>query len=218
MKACGDSLCQLAQLLALQGFTKLRLADQKYLQQLVGVGFQIGEHANLLQHIGSQVLCLVDHQNGALPFRVGLQQVVVEPVQEHFERGLVGGEFDTELVTDRLQQFRGGQRRIENQRDVHLFRQLLEKCTADGRLAGAHFTRQEYKPATLPNSVEQMCQCFTVLPAEIQVVGVRCNGKHRLPQSEIFLVNGHSVTVRECVPHRLTQHCGSKDPGRWYYR
>ena len=38
-----------------------------HLQQLGVVGFQVGEQAQLFQHVGGQVLSLVDEQHGAPP-------------------------------------------------------------------------------------------------------------------------------------------------------
>ena len=125
MEASGNPLCQLAQLPALQRLPKLRLSDQENLQQFMGVRLQIGEHADLLQHPGGQVLRLVDHQYRTLSLGMGLQQVIVEPIQEHLERRFILGYSDTELLANRLQKLRRGQCGIEYQCNIHLVRQLF---------------------------------------------------------------------------------------------
>ena len=75
MITAGDALRELAQLGAVQQFAQLRLADQDDLQQLLGLGLEIGEQPHLLEHLGREVLRLVDHQHDALAVGVGLEQV-----------------------------------------------------------------------------------------------------------------------------------------------
>ena len=58
--AAGDALRQLAQIGAIQQLAQLRLADQDDLQQLLGRGLEIGQQPHLLEHLGGQVLRLVD--------------------------------------------------------------------------------------------------------------------------------------------------------------
>jgi hypothetical protein len=80
--AAGDALRQLAQLIAVQQLAQFRLADEDDLQQLLGVGFEVGEQAHLLEHVRREVLGLIHHQHHALAGRMGAQQVVAEDVDQ----------------------------------------------------------------------------------------------------------------------------------------
>jgi hypothetical protein len=87
VKARDHALRQLLQLRAGQHLAQLGLADQHDLQQLALAGFQVGQQAQLLQHVGAQVLCLVDDQHAALAGRVALQQEGVQRVDVVLDRG-----------------------------------------------------------------------------------------------------------------------------------
>jgi len=63
-----------------QHVAQLGLADQDDLQQLALVGLQVGQQAQLLQHVDRQVLRLVDDQHVVQPRGVGAQQEFVERV------------------------------------------------------------------------------------------------------------------------------------------
>ncbi len=56
----GYSLCKLTQIVLRQFFAELGLCNQYDLQQLLPGGFQVGQQAQLLEHIVVEVLCLVD--------------------------------------------------------------------------------------------------------------------------------------------------------------
>ena len=83
------ALRQLLEFRAREHAAQLGLADQHDLQQLALAGLQVGQQAQLLQHVGRQVLRLVDDQHVVLADRVGAQQVLVEPVDVILERGRV---------------------------------------------------------------------------------------------------------------------------------
>lgn len=57
-----DALAKLAELLAGEHIFQLGLADEHDLEELLFVGFQLGEHPDLLQHLGAEVLRLVNDQ------------------------------------------------------------------------------------------------------------------------------------------------------------
>ena len=61
MRTNRDPLVQLRN--SPDAVTQFRLADQDNLQQLAFAGFQIGQQAQLLQHVRRQVLRLIDHQH-----------------------------------------------------------------------------------------------------------------------------------------------------------
>ena len=78
------------------------------LQQLALAGLQIGQQAQLLQHVGRQVLRLVDDEHVVAPGGMLLQQEGVERIQavlDGLDAGRGGLVRHTELVADRAQQF-----------------------------------------------------------------------------------------------------------------
>ena len=107
MVTAGDALGELAQLGASEQLAQLRLADHDDLQQFLRVGFEVGEQAHLLEHLGGQVLRLIHHQHHALAARVCAQQVVAEDVHQVLqaaERGV--RDPDAELLADGQQELR----------------------------------------------------------------------------------------------------------------
>ena len=105
--AAGDALRQLAQLDAAQQLAQLGLADQDDLQQLLGFGFEIGEQAHLLEHVGREVLRLVDHQHDALAFGMRLEQVEAQQVDQVLETAFgTGRDADAQLFADGQQELR----------------------------------------------------------------------------------------------------------------
>ena len=82
VKAGGDALIQLAKPRAGQQAAQLRLPHQEDLQQFLLWGFQIGEQTDLLQHLGTQVLCLIDHQHRAPTIGMSGEQKGVDAIHE----------------------------------------------------------------------------------------------------------------------------------------
>ncbi len=67
MIAAGDALGELPQFIAIQQIAQFGLTDQDDLQQLLGVGLQIGEQPHLFEHLGREVLRLIDTSTTRLP-------------------------------------------------------------------------------------------------------------------------------------------------------
>ena len=168
--AGNDALRQLLQLGALEHGAQLGLADQHDLQQLALVGFQVGQQAQLLQHLGQQVLRLVDDEHAAFPGGVAGQQKGIQRVDVLLQaqgrggggcRTLDGGCVaralgaarlascgDVELLADRLQQLADRQPGVEDVGHAAAGRNLLQKAAADGGFAGADVARQQHKATT----------------------------------------------------------------------
>src|SRR6201999_246075 len=81
----GDALSQLSQLVPCEKLAQLGLTDENDLQQLACVGFEVGEEANLLEHRGCEVLCLVHYDDDTPAAGVGAQQIAAENVDEILE-------------------------------------------------------------------------------------------------------------------------------------
>ena len=88
MVARHHALRQRFQRRPLQQVQQLGLADQQHLQQLAVAGDEVGQKAQLLQHLLGQGLGLVDGDQGAPPLGVRQQQVAVQGVD-----GVAAGAF-----------------------------------------------------------------------------------------------------------------------------
>ena len=175
------------------------LADQHDLQQLALVGFQVGQQAQLLQHIGRQVLRLVDDEHAALAGGVTLEQKGVERVDVVLDRGRVrgGSRRDVELLADRLQQLGDGELGVEDVGHMAAGRNLLQEAAADGGLAGADVAGEQHKAAAgtacvmarAGHAIQQVRQRLPVALAHEQVARVGRDRKRVLRQAEMLRVH-----------------------------
>ena len=94
---------------------QVQLPDDHDLQQLLIVGLEIREHADLFEHVGRQVLRLVDDQHGAAVQRHQRQQEVVQRAHQ--------------LVLARRRQAAGLERvlRDDAETEEHFAQQLLDR-------------------------------------------------------------------------------------------
>ena len=112
--ARGDALGELAQVAPRQHLGELRLADEHDLDQLVGVGLEVRDEADLFEDLGGEILGLVDEEDDVLTLGSGLQEEAVQGVHQLLERrALAGG---VQVVEDRLQQLGGGEGGVEDDR------------------------------------------------------------------------------------------------------
>jgi hypothetical protein len=95
--APGDALGQLPEVAAVQHLAQLGLADQDDLQQFLLGGLEVGEQPDLLQHVGPEVLRLVDDQHVA-PRRAP-RAGRVQRIDQRLEAA-VGGHLDVQFVAD----------------------------------------------------------------------------------------------------------------------
>ena len=121
--ADGDALIELPQLRRSQQRLQVQLADEDDLQQLLLVGLEIRQNADLLEHVQRQVLRLVDDEHGARLQRNQAEQEIVERVDQLLlaDAGQPAGldvvaRDDAEVLQDSLQQILFGQERIQDQR------------------------------------------------------------------------------------------------------
>src|SRR5690242_17167057 len=121
----SDALAQLPQAMFVQAVAQFRLAHENNLQELPIVRFQIREQPDLLQQFQSQVLRLVNDQNGVLSLVYQLQKKSVQrgdrfqPVQAF--------DIEPKLHRDRLHEQIRIERRVQNQRRLKLTAQLLQQ-------------------------------------------------------------------------------------------
>ena len=89
-----DALGELTEILALEQRDQLGLADQDDLQKLLSRRFQIREEPDLLEHLGREILRLVDDDDRASAARVRIEQVAIERVDERLHTRRVRGHRD----------------------------------------------------------------------------------------------------------------------------
>jgi hypothetical protein len=193
VKAGDDALGELLELGPLEHRSQLGLADQDDLQQLPLVGLEVGQEAQLLEHLRREHLRLVDDEDVVLADGVGLQQEVVERVDVRLDRRrrhLGGSGRDVELVADRLQELHHRELRVEDVGDVAALGDLLEKAAADRRLACADLAREQDEAAAAADAVEQVGERLAVALAHVEVARVRRERERLLLEAEEPRVHG----------------------------
>ena len=184
--ARGHTLGELAQVLAGQHLAQLGLADEDDLQELLARGLEVRQQADLLQHLAAEVLRLVDHQHGAAPARVRVQQVAVEGVDQRLEAGGARGIDHVQLVADRGQQLDGREGGIEHHGHVDRRRELLEQRAAERGLAGSHLARELHEAAAaLAQPPQQVGQRLAVAVGEVEIARVRRDRERLLGEPEV---------------------------------
>ena len=187
VKARNHALRQLLQRRARHHRAQLWLANQDDLQQLALVGFQVGEQAQLLQHVGFQVLRLVNDEHRVAPGRMRRQQRGIQGVDVVLDGfhprhiGLVG---HAKLVADGAQQFPHGELGVEDVGHIAVLRDLLQKAAAHRGLARAHLACQQHEAAACIQPIEQVGQGLSVPLAHEKIARVRGNRKRRVLETE----------------------------------
>ena len=183
--AAGDALGELAQVVAVEQFAQLGLADQDDLQQLLGAGLEVRQQAHLLEHGGLEVVGLVDDDHDALALGVGAQQVGVQDVDEvlHAADGVVG-HADAELLADGQQELGGGDARVEDQRDFGVLRDLREQRADGGGLAGADLAGELDEAAGLADAVNEVRKRLRMALAQEEIARVGGDGERLFVQPE----------------------------------
>ena len=179
------ALIELAHLRRLEQRVQIQLADQHDLQQLVLVGFEIRQDANLLEHRHRQVLRLVDDEHRARAQRQQAEQKVVDRLDELLLADVrqapaldVFARDHAEVLQDELQQILFRQKRVQHERRERVPVDLFEQRAAERRLAGADVARDDDKPFAAADGVLQQLERVRVRLAleEKFGSGVRLNG------------------------------------------
>ena len=175
VEAGNDPLCQLLQLRARDHLPQFGLADQDHLQQLALWRLQVGEQAQLLQHVGCEVLRLIDDEDVLLAFGVARQQVFIERIEVILDGG--GSNAGVvhrylELVADGLEEIGDRQLRVEDVGHPTMLGHLLQETSADGGLASADFAAEQDEPTAAPDAIEKMCESLPVALTHEEVVRV----------------------------------------------
>ncbi len=127
MVAAGNALRQLAQVVAREQFPQLGLTDQDDLQQLLLRRLEVRQQADLLEHVGREILCFVDDENRSPAVGMSVQQVTVQGVNKHLDARRVLRYRDLQFFADRLQKLESRQLRIQYDRNVGIFRHAVQQ-------------------------------------------------------------------------------------------
>ncbi len=135
------------QALQSQGFAQLRLSDENGLQQQLLAGVDVGEYAQLFERGKAQILGLIDDQYGAAAARVLLFDVADEAAIRL--AGCRLPQFQSKRFQDPGQQVAKAGMGVGDETDVARTVGPLQEVAYDGRLAAAHFSRDERKTGGL---------------------------------------------------------------------
>ena len=193
VKARDHALRKLFEFGPRQHRAQFGLADEHDLQQLALVRLQVGQQAQLLQHLDREHLCLVDDEHVVLPHCMGAQQKLVERVEVvldgcRLRAGVL--ERDAELLAHRAQQLHHRELRVEDVRHVAALRDLLQEAAAHRRLAGTDFAAEQHEPAAAAQAVEQVRQRLAMALAHEQKARVWRDREGLVLQAEVLRVHG----------------------------
>jgi hypothetical protein len=187
--ASGNTLRELPEPRALQDCQEFGLAYQDDLQQFLARGFEVCQEADLFEHLAAEILSFVDNEHGPPVLSVGLQQVLIQSVNEGLDAPGFGRERDAEFVADGSDQFGLRQAGIENQSNIGVRGQLSDQAPAERRFPRPDLAGQLNEASRLLHAVDQMSKPFPVPLAHEEKPRIRGQRKWRFIQSEIFSVH-----------------------------
>jgi hypothetical protein len=167
MKSRCYSLRELTQLRPFEHLPEFRLSDQYYLEQLATVGLQVGEQPKLFKYRGAEDLRLVYDQQCPASGCVGLQQVIVDTVDEVLDAGLSDRVFDAYFFAYGGEQLFFRQSRIQDEGRFTIFGELIEHAATNRGLSGADLSCKKDKSAIRADSVNQVCQGLAMPSAHV---------------------------------------------------
>ena len=192
-----DALPKLLELAHGQLAPKRRLTHQDDLQELGRLGLGVGQHPDLFEHDGRQVLCLVDDQD----HRTVLGELAHQKPVELEHQLLFGqpGVGQIQLVADGLQQALGAQVRVGDHGRNGLVAQLVQQHVAEHRLARPGLTGDQGEAFALVHGEAEAGQCLLVLGTgeEVPRVGRRREGL--LCETVEALVHGGLPQLRRSI-------------------
>ena len=194
MVACRYPLRQLTHFITRQHVAQFRLPDQNDLQKFLRGGLQVGQQADLLQHIGAQILRLVDNQDSAAAACMCVQQVAVECICQHLDAMYLVRIFHTQLITQCSDQLLGGKLRVEHHCNIDIPGQLFHQAAAQGRLAGTHLTGKLHKTTAIAKPIQEMRQRLPMACTHVQKTRIRRDRKGAFCEVEMFQIHGCSAS------------------------
>ena len=101
-------------------FTEFGLPDQDNLQQFLFRSLEVGEKPYLLEHSRREILGFIDHEDGAAPRGVRVQQVPVQCVRQRLDAAPVVPHFDMQFLANRGEELDDGQLRVQDHGHVRV--------------------------------------------------------------------------------------------------
>jgi len=170
------------------------LADEDDLEEFVGGGFQVGEHAEFFEDFVGEVLGFVDDDDDEAVFGKLLDEELVDG-EEHAGFVGVGGCFDGELVADEADELGGVEVGVADEGDLGVVLEVPEEEVRDEGFAGADFTGEEYEAAALFDGVDEVGESFVVSRCFEEEAGV--GGVAEGEELEIVVVEVHGFCPAE---------------------
>src|SRR5216117_2717833 len=159
---------------------------------------EVRQQPDLLEHLGAEVLRLVDDQHGPPPAPVRLEERLGERIDQDLEARRACRIGHAELVAHDREQLDRRQPGIEDHGDIDVGRHLLEQGAAHGGLPRTDLARELHDASPAPDPVEQMGEGLTVRVAQIEVARIGREGKRPLGESEVGGIHGVThVEARE---------------------
>ena len=189
---------------------QLGLADEDDLEQLRRRRLEIRQEAHLLEHLDGEVLRLVDDQHRPAAARVSVEHVRVQRVHEHLRAVGPRGIRDTQLVADRREKLETAHRRVQDERDVDVVREMLQEIAAQRRLSGSDLPCQLNEAPSLGNAVQEMREPLPVTLAEIQEALVGRGRERRFGKAEVREIQR---SAREHGAHRRAKYHTTRTEG-----
>ena len=202
----GHPLRELPQLAAGQHLLQLRLAHEHDLDQLLGVRLQVRDEPDLLEHLGREVLGLVDEEHDVAALLPRLEQESVQRVDVVLERA--AGDGDVQVLEGRAQQLGRGERRIEHEGSGGARVEPREEIARERRLARSHLTGDEDESAPLAPAELQVGEGLRVALGQVEVLGVRGEVEGLLREPVVGLVHGPTSPA----PLRRRRGCARGPP------
>ena len=199
IEAVGDALLQLADFRLVEIVVELRLTEKDDLQQLVAIGLQVAEQADLFQGGDGHALGFLDEDHHLAIIGVLLEQAFLQRVHDMQAVGVcIQAQFH--LHGDGVQGVLRRQTGIGQVDDVHLVSQALFQHAAEHGLAAAHLAHHLDDALAAGDGVHQGLQNLAPGTARIEQLGVRRYPERRAPESEVFVIH-------RCRRHSCRRSC-----------
>ena len=166
------------------------------MQQLLLLGLEVRQQADLFQHLELQILGLIDDHDDIPAALDALEQHAVDLGDEV---GLATGDLIfAELLEDGPQHLSLGDPRVEDQRRVETLRvELVEEPPAEDSLTAADLAHENDEALALSHAEFEVLERLLVGGAEIEKLGIGGDVERHLPESVEALVHfeGEAATV-----------------------
>ena len=193
-----DALLELAQAVAVEDLRQFGLADEDDLEELLLLGFEVGEQPDLLEHARFEVLGFIDDQRDVVVGGQLAQQERVDRVVQILLGGLGG--LQAKLVGDGPQHLGVGQGRIEDQRGFRLGIERIQQGAAEGGFSRADLAGDGDEPFPFADAVQQHVEGDAMVAAQEEELRIRRHIERIFAQSVKFFIHRPISKWRRMIP------------------